>query len=522
MAKKNNTAQKALLEAEALTESLKKGTEKTLQSLLNEAISDIVSSEDDEDEVKDDETEDTIEDNSYEEEEVETEDNDETETDDTSVEDEEGSDKEEDDEEWLAKIEGNKVGDDDFDLTSVDDDTAFEVWSKIGDKDLVHIQKQDDGTYEIKDDNTGADLVVDIEGDSTEDDADIDADDTEAGTDAEDDELEIDIEDGDTETDVDIEDDETEDAEEDSEDDELELDFDNTEEEDEDEIETDEDETLDENLGYTDNYQKDVFAKKMNMGEPARKDATYSMDGGVPKGSEKPWAGKWDSKGYTKTGTDLAESEEIELSNDFSTEEIDENQTTSKSQRRKMVKTYAPNSGEKDKPEVSKEVSIAGELTEAKVRKLVELSKRVLEENKKYKAKIQEIMNENKKSLEAIGKVRQSLQEAYITNRSYRTIADILINETTTREEKKSIAERMLKVKTVEEGKTLAESIRRELHAAHKTGAPRLDEQISAVPSSEIDETVIYQTAKNNPSLNLLERMERIPELNGRKRRRLL
>ena len=54
--KKNNTTEKSILNAEKLTKALKEGTEKTLQSIINEAIGNLIR----EDEDKDPETDDVI------------------------------------------------------------------------------------------------------------------------------------------------------------------------------------------------------------------------------------------------------------------------------------------------------------------------------------------------------------------------------------------------------------------------------------------------------------------------------
>ena len=48
--KKDNTAEKAVLNAEKITKALQEGTEKTLQSIINEAISRFVTENDDEEE----------------------------------------------------------------------------------------------------------------------------------------------------------------------------------------------------------------------------------------------------------------------------------------------------------------------------------------------------------------------------------------------------------------------------------------------------------------------------------------
>lgn len=488
--KKNNTAEKNLLEAQKLANALKEGTQKTLNQLLNEALDDFIekdeetSEEEVEDPVETDGEDTTITDDSFDVEDVTTDD----ETDDETPEDGEESSEETEDDEWSKKLDDYKVGDNDYDLTNVDDDTAFEIFSKVGDSDLVHIKKQDDGTYEINDENSGAELVLDLDPDSEEDgeedvDAEVTAYDVEDG---EDEEFELELDDEDVET----EDDET--PEDDEDDSEIEIDLGDETEDDE------EKEELDENLGYTDNYQNKDVITGLNVNEPANKNATYSMDGGVPTSAKKPWAGTHTEKGYKKTSTDLAESIEDT--------ELDENVTTSKSQKRKVVKTMAPNSGEKDKPEVTKNTSVAGELVnEAKVKKIVELAKTILEENKKYKKSIEVIKN--------------GLMEAYVTNVNYGRLVNILMNETTSKEEKRNIVERFKSVKTIKEGKTLTESIKRELNAQKNTRI-NLDEQISANSSKTINETVMFeQTSKNNPILNLMERMERLPQLNGVKKK---
>jgi hypothetical protein len=180
----------------------------------------------------------------------------------------------------------------------------------------------------------------------------------------EDEEIELDIEMDDEEPEFDTEEDEEIEIELGDEEGEEDVDF---EEEDEDvdfEEEEDEEEPLnEENLGYTDSYQKDVFAKKPNMSEPAK--GMNDWDEGVPTGSEKPWAGKGNMKPFGEEK-----------------QELEENQTASKAQRRKVVKTLAPNSGETDKPEVSKEVSVAGQLSEDKARKIINAAKAIQAENK--------------------------------------------------------------------------------------------------------------------------------------------
>jgi len=482
--KKNNTAQKTALEVEKIQNALREGTEKTLRNLIKEALDDVISDDSEEESTEDE----PVEDNSYEVQDVETsvEDGDAdgdskgaSEPDGEKAPEEGEKDAPQDeiegddaDSEWDSELDDYKVGDDeDYDLTGVDGDFALKVYNSLGDDDQIFVQKKDDGSYEVKDNETGAEFVIELEPNGGE--KEPAADEFETEPDAE-------------ETEISFDDEEGEEPEEESE---IELDLGNAEDEDSEDFEEDEDE-LNENLGYTDSYQKDVMPG-LKMNEPANKKATYSMDGGVPEGNKKPWAGKHKEKDFKETHTDLAEGKccgkECEL---------DENQTVAKAQKRKQVKTMAPNSGESDKPEVTRETSVAGQpINEAKVRKIVEAAKAIQAENKQYQ--------------NVIGQIKKALYEAATLNMNYGKIVNLLINETTTKDEKKAIVERFSHVKTINEGKQLYDTIKAELNeSTKKNAAIKLDEQISVNASNTINETTIYNGA--NPSLDLMRRMDNL------------
>ena len=424
--KKNNTAQKTALDVERISKALKEGTEKTLRNLIKEAIENVVG--DDEEQVEDE----PIEDDSFEVQDVETGENstDEPEedgnvTDNTDAEGEEAEpeDGEGAEDEW-GDLEDFKVGDSDYDFTGVDGDMALKVYNKLGDDDQIFVKKEDDGTYSVKDEESGAELVIELEPDGSEDDADADVD-----VPAEDDEMDIelgdDVEGGEDElpADDDVEGD-----------DEIEIELGDDEDE-------ENDDELNENLGYTDSYQDKDVISGLKMNEPADKKATYGMDGGAPEGTKKPWAGKGNMQPFNKkTNTDLAEAKKEVCpkcgKKNCQCDEcsLEENQTVAKATRRRMPKTYAPNSGETDKPEVSKNVSVAGQLSEAKAKQIIEAAKAIQAENKQIK--------------EMAKAIKQSLYEAAVLNVNYGKIVSLLVNETTTKDEKKSIVERFSNVKS--------------------------------------------------------------------------
>ena len=475
--KKNNTAEKTILKAEKVSQALKEGTEKTLRSILNEAVSNAIKDDDEDEDITDDsytvEDVDTANTPDGEEDTIENSEEQVEDNEDSQDETEEGEDVEpEQSEEDGPDMEDYNVGDNCYDFTSVEGDDLLKLFKKTGDNDLVYVTKSDDGNYEVKDDETGAEYVIELNPNSQEDDVDdLDVEDTEELPDEDDEEASIDLEldddlsDNDEEASIDLE---LDDDLSDNEDEDIQIELDgNSEDEDE-----DEDTINEENLGYTTTYQKDVFANKFNMKEPSNDGRDW--DKGAPKGSERQY------------GKKIGDSQPFE-------ESLEENATVTKAQRRKMVKTMAPNSGEQDKPEVSKEVSVAGsKINEAKVQKIVNAAKAILAENKNIR-----------KELEA---TKVALKEAAVSNGAMCSVLNLFINETTTKEEKKQIVERFLNAKTLKDVKTINESVKRELNAK-RTSAPILERQFTA--KQTLNETNIYD-AKNNPSLDLMKRIDNL------------
>ena len=475
--KKNNTAEKSALDAERITKALQEGTEKTLKALISEAVSKYINEEADEEEPE------GVEDDSYDVEDVEAPETDAPETSDEQPEEggeedgEEGLDDDADDE-W-SDFEQYKVGDNDYDFTGVNGDELLKVYNKLGDDDQIFVKKQDDGTYEVKDEETGAELVIELNPDA------------EAEEDTEDNqEFDIDFDDEDSEEDGTEFDSEDEPAD----DDEIEIDLGD---------EDDEDELNEEDLGYTDSYQKDVFNRKPNMSEPADSKTTNDWDEGAPKGSEKPWAGKGDGKPFGKKvnegekcpkcgknpcvcecgGEGCAPKEEGV---------IDENggtiaSTDARHMKKGQIAQHRPNAPAYDVRKVDSPLNES-------MKKIVEKAKAIQAENKQYK--------------ESLGKIKESLKEAAVLNVNLGKLVDILVNETTTKDEKKSILARFNNVKTIKEGAELYNSIKTELKESHKSSAPIVEKQFTASDKS-LNETTIYSNG-GNASLSLMERMDNL------------
>ena len=449
MAKKNNTAEKALLNAEQISKALKESTKKTLKSIVNEAISDFI--KDDEEPENDELTkeEEPIDDDSFEVEDVETEETPETPAEDEApvddAETEEAADDAEGEDEW-ADMEDFKVGDNDYDFTGVDGETALKVYNKLGDDDQIFIKKEDDGTYTMEDEDTGAEYVIELGNEGDEDADAVNAD-----------EEPVDDEEP-------AEDDETEDEDE---------------------------EALNEDLGYTDNYQDKDPIDGLSMEEPADSKTTNDWDEGAPKDTKKPWAGKGDSDPFDKKVNECGMAPTA-----GDEQPIEEGDSISTQAARKEVKTKHG----QHRPNTPEEVLKVDSPLNENIQKIISKAKEIQAENKQYKSKIAEI--------------KKALYEAAILNVNYGKVVSLLVNETTTKEEKANIVERFSAVKTINEGTQLYNTIKHELNETKKA-APIVERTINAESSKTINETKIY-SPKDNASINLMERMDNLYKGNKR------
>lgn len=242
--------------------------------------------------------------------------------------------------------------------------------------------------------------------------------------------------------------------------------------------------TMESNLGYTTKYQKESPIEGLTMGDaPAN---TNDWDEGTPKGTERPYGkpGKSDPFG-TKTEKvyEITLNDEV-VDDETETEEVlDENQTTTASQRRRMTKTLAPaNSNELEGEHV---VSREGKL------------------NKSLQEKINAAIQENKQLKETVSKVTKIMKEAVQVNVNLGHIVRLMVENSTTKAEKEDIVKRFANVKTNESAKTLYESISSELKKAHSTV---MTEQTTTVENTKkINESKIYD--EPNGVIDMMRRM---------------
>lgn len=489
---RSNFVKESLLDYNNLANTLKENTESAVRDLLKETVLEQYAKILTEDEDKDydvEEVDDTDSVNASEDEEttdvvdgMESDDaaeDGETEAEETTdeviddVEDDavEGDATEDDGDGW-SEFDKYKVSDDEYDFSNAEDDEIVKVYKLLKDDDQVVVTKSDD-KVNIKDNETGAEYLIDLGNDETGADA-IDA---EAADDF---------------------------GSEDS--------FGG-----EDEFENQEDEDMNEsrifeialneynsNVGYTDNYQdKDVMTNP-GMSEPGKN--VNDWDAGVPKDTKKPWSGKKNDKSENQPfdaekGKTVEEEENVEepiqelktrqehTANVGSTSRTDGDNGN---RRRKARSFHTAQNGQEtgtgDNPYSTDNSTTAT----AKVEGIIRKANKIFEENKQLKS--------------ALMQFKSTLEEAAVTNVNLGNIIKLVMENTTSNDEKKEIIARFgNEAKTVEASNTLFENISRDLKKKSKMNIDESKEY--AVNENKINETQIY---RSNDILNSLDLMHRI------------
>ena len=466
--KKNNTVEKSVLKAEKISKALKENTEKTLRQLVNETITNLI--------LEDEEMPEDDNENEYEVEDVDVE-NDSNVADETEVEDAEDVDttdnaedsEESEDDEW-SDFEEFKTDDNDYDITNQDEkgvEILRKMYDMLEDGDELIVTKSG-SNLEISNEETGEEEIINMEddesielpGEESEDEFEVDIESEPE------DEFEVDIDDENSSVEIDVDDNDS------NEEDVFEFDI-----EDEDE--------LDESIGYTDNYQSKTAMTTPPNKEVANSSDTYSMDD-VPEGDGKRWAGKGNTKPYGEK-TSCCENEDMMFE-----EPIDEGTNVGGAvQQRSSSKSKIPVGRKNNVPKGTRHATFGSEYNE-----IVEAYEKIKKEN--------ETLKENVKA------TKKSLMEAAILNVNLGKIVNLFVNETTTRDEKKSILSRFNDVKTINEGNTLYNTIKRELNESKKTHVAIDRPVVAESKQNMLNETTFYQDRSKNPSLSLMDRMDNL------------
>lgn len=371
--------------------------------------------------------------------------------------------------EW-DDLEQYKDEDGEYDLRSMDKDELVKVLKVMSPDDAVRIVKNDDDSLTVTDEANDEEFELELDNDDDEE-IDIDVEDNEDDDFDDDGEFVVDLDnDDDEEFDVEVEDDEENDF---DDDDVLEIELDES------------------NLGYTDNYQKKTAMTTPDNHEPANPHSTYSMDGGVPKGTEKPWVG-----GRKKAPFDDEVNEGCETT-------IQEGGAFGKAAARVTGKQRRNNSsGQGGQPYGGRHNSVAGEYKD--------YQESSVSENIKKKAN--QIFVENKQLKSLMKKLQNQVNEAIVVNQSLANVIKLINENATTVNEKKEILRRFNDCTTKEESNKLYSTISEELKRSGKTHS-NVTETINSQLSESRDravETPMYQSQDLSETISFMNRLNAI------------
>lgn len=377
-------------------------------------------------------------------------------------------------EEVWDDLEQYKGEDGEYDLTSMDKSDVIKVLKVMNpETDGVRVLKNDNGTVTLQDDETEKEYIIDLDGSIS------------GGADEMPEES---IEDEDEIT--------------------IDLDSDDDDATDESINRVNEGEV---NLGYTDNYQKQTAMTTPDNHEPADKKNTYSMDAGVPTGTEKPWVGhKGDMSPFGKKvneGEACAKCGKTPC--ECNEEEVNETMTSTENSAnaRGDGMTHAnTNSHQK----FARNGHVGGVQTRGTGEGYEPATNESIDRIKK---KANAIFKENQELRKVAEAIKGKLEEAIVVNSSLGNIIKLVTENTTTPEEKKDIVRRFDNVKTINEGKALFNTISEELKKTHKvnnTSEMKLDNQLAESKKTQLVETTMYQSSDLSATIDLMERLNRL------------
>ena len=253
-------------------------------------------------------------------------------------------------------------------------------------------------------------------------------------------------------------------------------------------------------LGYTDNYQSKDPIQGLSNSEPSK--SGKSWEKGVPTGTEKPWAGETKSKGdpFKKTQKVQGSVNEEDLdtidSNANAVEEpsVDEGMNVGgKVQQRSSSKSKVHQVDDEHFPDNIRHYTKG---TDYKERKHMDES-------------LNKFKKENKMLKEAVKELRKNLNEAYITNVNLGKITKLFLENAVSQEEKVNIINRFVnEAKTVDQSKQLFESISKDLQKVAKTNIT--ESRMTAEGSKKLNENTIYKSQDLLNTLDFMKRMENL------------
>lgn len=263
---------------------------------------------------------------------------------------------------------------------------------------------------------------------------------------------------------------------------------------------------LDEELGYTDNYQNQTAMTTPGNHEPSKFGRTW--DKGVPTGTEKPWVGNgakekghpYDDK-VNECGPECGTNEcdklyELEMDIEDDTEmEMDEMTTIANGSRVKGTKGDTNHSTDDQQRHIHKSYD---RLSEAQISNLKRKASAIIAENKELKG--------------FATKISQKLRESAVLNASLAKVVRLMTENSTSKEEKDSIVNRFSKVETIEECNKLYETISEELKGRKTVNGSKIpsDKPLTESKNPGTKETKMLDSSEASDVLEFMKRLNKV------------
>jgi hypothetical protein len=265
---------------------------------------------------------------------------------------------------------------------------------------------------------------------------------------------------------------------------------------------------LDEDLGYTDNYQNQTAMTTPGNNEPSKFGRTW--DKGIPTGTEKPWVGNGaKQKGHpyddtvNECGPECGMDEcdklyelEMDVDTDDTEMEMDEMTTIANGSRVKGTKGDTNHSEEDRQRHIHK--SYDRVMNESRIANLNRKASAIIAENKELKG--------------FATKIAEKLRESAVINASLAKVVRLMTENSTSKEEKDNIVNRFSKVETLEECNKLYETISEELKSRKSTGGSKIptDKPLTESKNNGAKETKMLDESEAKDVIDFMKRLNKV------------
>lgn len=260
-------------------------------------------------------------------------------------------------------------------------------------------------------------------------------------------------------------------------------------------------EAVNEELGYTMNYQKETAMTTPSNNEPANSKETYSMDDGVPTGTEKPYGKGGDNMDPFDNKVNEGDEIEVELED----EPVEEATNVGGfAMQNSTTKSHVPNSDGRSARNQSK----GGEYTSTQKPRYTN------EQLEKIMKKANAIFEENKQLKGVIKELQGSIEEAIVMNYNMGRVVQLMAENTTNKEEKLDIIRKFNDVRTIDEAKDIYNKINAELKNPNRLAVVSnvINQQLSENKQNKqsVVETQIYQSEDLSDTMSFMARLDKI------------